>query len=72
MKPSGKWEMIKKNPDSFYTIQKMENDLEKSGQFLKPSGKWEMIRKNLDSCETVWKIRNDPEKSRWFQNGGKK
>ena len=34
MKLSGKWEMIWKNPDSFETVQKMGNYLEKSGQFI--------------------------------------
>ena len=32
LKPSRKLEMIKKNPDSFYTIKKIENVLEKSGR----------------------------------------
>ena len=31
VKMYGKWEMIWKNPDSFNTIRKMENYLEKSG-----------------------------------------
>ena len=35
LKPSRKWEMIQKNPDSFYTIQKMGNDLENSGKFIR-------------------------------------
>ena len=30
----GKWEMIKKNPYGFETVQKMGNDLEKSGQLV--------------------------------------
>ena len=32
---SRKWEMIWKNPNSFETVQKMGNDLEKSGQFIR-------------------------------------
>ena len=66
LKPSRKWEMIWKNPDSCDRLRKMGNDLEKSGQFLKPSGKWEMIRQNLDSCETVWTMGNVLEKSGLF------
>ena len=33
-KPSVKWEMTWKNSDSFDTVPKMGNDLEKSGQLL--------------------------------------
>ena len=32
---TGKWEMIWKNPNSFETVQKMGNDLEKSGQIIR-------------------------------------
>ena len=32
LKPSVKWEMILKSPDSFDTVLKMGNDLEKSGR----------------------------------------
>ena len=28
--PNGKWKMIRKNPDSFETVWKMGNDLERS------------------------------------------
>ena len=47
-----------KQLDSCETVQKMGNDMEKSGEL----GKWEMIWKNLDTCETVRNMGNKYEK----------
>ena len=66
LKPSGKWEMIWKNLDSFETVRKMGNDSEISGWFWNrpENGKW------FGKIWTVLKMsrmsRNDPEISRWF------
>ena len=67
LKPSRKWEMIWKNPNSCETFRKMGSDLEKSGWLrncpkngqwsgkthtvFTPSGKWKMIWKDLDRFE---------------------
>ena len=79
LKLCGKWEVIRKNPDSFDTIRKIGNDPEKSGQLwncpengkwsgkiqtvFTPTEKWEMIWKYMDNYDTVWKMGNDLEKS---------
>ena len=65
LKPSRKLAMIWKNLDSFETVQKIDDYLEKSGQF-------ETVRKIdnhleiLDSFETFQKIGNHLENSRSF------
>ena len=50
LKPSEKWEMIKKNPDSFDTVPKMGN-YGKIWTVVKLSGKWEMIQKNPNATQ---------------------
>ena len=64
---------MQSNPNGFETLQKMEYDLENSGQLwncpeirklsgkiwivVTLSGNWEKILKNLDRFETIRKIR---------------
>ena len=84
LKSSRKLTMTWKNPDIFETIRKINNNMEKSGQYwncpencqwsgtirtiLKLSGKLVMIWENPDSFETLRKIDNYLEKSGVFWN----
>ena len=49
LKLSGKQEMIWKNLNTFETVRKMENDLEKSGQFQNHLDNWQSSRKTFRS-----------------------
>ena len=50
LKPSGKWEMIYKNQDSFDTVPKLGN-YGKIWTVVKLSVKWETIQKNPDAAQ---------------------
>ena len=54
LKPSGKLAMIRKNPDIFETVRKIDNHLEKSGQFWNRPENWLWSGKIRIVLEVLW------------------